>query len=237
MGESVAGPLPGSRLARVAGASLVLTREAALWWPEQATLVVSDLHLEKGSAHAARGLFLPPYDTTATLARLGALVRALAPARVISLGDSFHDAAAGARLPAPARESLRGLQAGRDWVWIAGNHDPVIAGAVGGRLEAEISLGPLVFRHEPRPAPAPGEVAGHLHPAARVRVRGRAIRKPAFVTDGARLVMPAFGAFTGGLDVKAAPFVDVFPTGRFTAFLCGDDRLYAFPAGALCGGA
>ncbi|MER2604631.1 MAG: ligase-associated DNA damage response endonuclease PdeM [Siculibacillus sp.] len=230
------GPLPGSLKVSVAGADLVFTREAALWWPEEATLVVSDLHLEKGSAHAARGLFLPPYDTTATLRGVGALVHALAPRRVISLGDSFHDADGGARLPEPARETLRGLQAGRDWIWIAGNHDPVIDGDVGGDASLEVSIGTLTFRHEPRDGEAAGEVAGHLHPAARVRVRGRSIRKPAFITDGTRLVMPAFGAFTGGLDVKSAPFAPLFPNGRFHAYLCGEDRLYAFPSRALSGG-
>jgi hypothetical protein len=228
-----AGVLPGSVVVRVAGTELTFTRDAGLWWAEEATLVVSDLHLEKGSSYAARGVFLPPYDTAATLRALGALVHALSPRRVIALGDSFHDEGGGARLSADARETLRGLQRGRDWIWIAGNHDPHLGPDLGGLAADTIALGPLVFRHEPTEGPAEGEVAGHLHPAAKVRVRGRGVRRRAFVTDGTRLVMPAFGAYTGGLCALAEPFQPLFRARSFTAYLCGDDRVYAFPARVL----
>ena len=159
--------------ALIAGVRLGLLPEGALYWPDEKTLVVADLHLEKGSAFAARGQMLPPYDTAATLARLEALLARLGPDRVIALGDSFHDSRAGARMTEEHRARLVRLTGSREWIWIAGNHDPAPPAGVGGIARAELRLGPLTFRHEPRPGALPGEIAGHLHPAARIVGRGR----------------------------------------------------------------
>ena len=138
----------------------------ALFWEEQRLLVVSDLHLEKGSSFAARGVLLPPYDTVATLSRLAAVIARHDPRMVIALGDSFHDRDAHERLSAPDRDALAALQARRDWIWISGNHDPALPSDLGGVVATEVAIGPIAFRHEP--TGAVGEIAGHLHPKARV---------------------------------------------------------------------
>jgi DNA ligase-associated metallophosphoesterase len=215
---------------RLAGASFAADCAGALYWPEQGLLIVADLHLEKGSSFARRGTLLPPYDTTETLARLARLIAHYAPRGVIALGDNFHDGDGPARLSSPDRASLAALQRGRDWIWIAGNHDPEPAGGIGGRFAATLSLGALTFRHQPsRNAPA-GEVAGHLHPVARVVQRGRAVSRRCFATDGKALVMPAFGAYAGGLSIRDRAFAAVFGTRNFTAHMLGESRLYAFAA-------
>src|SRR4029077_19426570 len=164
----------------------------ALYWPEHGLLVVADLHLENGSSFARRGQLLPPYDTTETLARLARLVAHYAPRAVIALGDNFHDGGGPARLSASDRASLIALQRGRDWIWIAGNHDPDPAEGIGGRVRATLSSGALPSRHKPSPDAPEGEIAGHLHPVARVAQRGRAVSRRCFATDGKALVMPAF---------------------------------------------
>ena len=187
--------------------------EGALWIESARLLVASDLHLEKGSAFAARGQMLPPYDTRATLKRLTALIAAHAPQTVISLGDSFHDVGGPARMDAEDRQALKTLTARVDWIWIEGNHDPEIPEALGGAAHDEVAIDALTFRHEPREGAAPGEVAGHLHPCAKVAARGRSVRARCFATDGARLVMPAFGAYAGGLNVCDAAFAPLFPQG------------------------
>src|SRR3954468_10302787 len=147
----------------LAGVGLHADFAGALYWPEQGMLAVADLHLEKGSSFAERGVLLPPYDTAATLARLGALVARYAPRVVVALGDSFHDGRGPARLADTDRATLRSLQRGRDWVWITGNHDPDPPGGTAGRFLPTLKLGPLTFRHEPVEN-AGGEIAGHLHP-------------------------------------------------------------------------
>jgi DNA ligase-associated metallophosphoesterase len=144
----------------------------ALYWPEESLLVVADLHLEKGSSFARRGTLLPPYDTAATLGRLARLIAHYAPRRVIALGDSFHDGDGPARLAASDRTALGLLQRGRDWVWIAGNHDPDPADGIGGTFAATLGIGALTFRHEPSRNAPDGEIAGHLHPVARIAQRG-----------------------------------------------------------------
>jgi len=206
----------------VAGVRLLPLAEGALWWAETRTLVVADLHLEKGSAFAARGQMLPPYDTAATLARLAGLVARLEPARAIALGDSFHDIHAGARLGEADRALLRALTGNAEWIWIAGNHDPLPPRDLGGWATSELSIGPLVFRHEPRPGPAPGEIAGHLHPSARIVGRGRSIRRRCFASDTRRLVMPAFGALAGGLNVLDDAFRPLFDGKPFHAWMLGE---------------
>ena len=214
----------------VAGVALHADCAGALYWAEESLLVVADLHLEKGSSFARRGMLLPPYDTTETLSRVARLIADYAPRRVIALGDNFHDGGGPARLSAADRTSLAALQRGRDWIWIAGNHDPDPAEGIGGIFAATVSLGGLTFRHEPsRNAPA-GEIAGHLHPVARIAQRGRAVSRRCFASDGKALVMPAFGAYTGGLNVRNRAFFAVFGTRAFTAHMLGDRRLYAFAA-------
>ena len=202
----------------------------ALFWPEQGLLAVADLHLEKGSSFARRGTLLPPYDTTETLARLARLIAHYAPRIVITLGDNFHDGDGPARLSAHDRASLAALQRGREWVWIAGNHDPDPADGIGGTFAASTSIGALRFRHQPSHHAAEGEVAGHLHPVARIVQRGRAVSRRCFATDGRALVMPAFGAYTGGLSIRDRAFAAVFGSRNFIAHMLGDNRLYAFAA-------
>lgn len=179
--------------------------EGALWIESARALVVSDLHLEKASAIARSGQMLPPYDTRATLALLEALIARLEPLLVVSLGDSFHDPAGPARLDAADRACLRGLLAGREWIWIEGNHDHAAAAALGGRAALEWEAAGLLLRHEPRPGGG-AEVAGHLHPCARVSGPHGSLRRRCFVTDGQRLIMPAMGALTGGLNVRDPVF-------------------------------
>lgn len=205
--------------------ALVPDLSGALWLPDERTLVVADLHLEKGSAYAARGVMLPPYDSTATLAALGAAIRRHRPARVIALGDSFHDRSAETRLLPEARATLRLLQQGRDWLWVTGNHDPAVSRAMGGESAGSLSLAGVTLRHEPDPAEAGCEIAGHLHPAAKVRMRGRAIRRRCFALSARRCVMPAMGAYAGGLNLRDAAFRPLFG-GELSAHLIGDGRLF-----------
>jgi DNA ligase-associated metallophosphoesterase len=212
----------------IAGQHIIADPSGALYWPEHGLLVVADLHLEKGSSYAARGQLLPPYDTAATLARLARLVAHYAPRMVIALGDSFHDGGGPARLQAGDRESLAALQRGRDWIWITGNHDPEPADNIGGVFHETATVGMLTFRH--LPTGTANEICGHLHPVARVSHRGRAVSRRCFAADATRMVMPAFGAFTGGLNVRDAAFADLFGTLAFTAHMLGEDRLYAFAA-------
>ena len=212
----------------LAGVPLLADHGGALYWPEQGLLAVSDLHLEKGSSFAARGQLLPPYDTAATLLRLSALIARYAPRCVMALGDSFHDGGGPARLGHHDRSAIRAMQRGRDWIWMTGNHDPQPAFDIGGRFLEVLTLGPLTFRH--LPGGAEGEIAGHLHPVARVAHRGRAVSRRCFAADGKRMVMPAFGAFTGGLNVRDEAFATVFGTLKFTAHMLGEGRLYAFAA-------
>jgi DNA ligase-associated metallophosphoesterase len=212
----------------VCGVALHADCAGALYWEEQSLLVVADLHFEKGSSFARRGQLLPPYDTTETLSRLARVIARYAPRLVIALGDSFHDRDGHARLRDGDRASLTALQRRRDWVWITGNHDPDPAEGIGGSFGATLTLGALQFRHEPSRDAPDGEIAGHLHPVARIAQRGRAVSRRCFATDGRALVMPAFGAYTGGLNVRDRAFSAVFGARKVTAHMLGDDRLYAF---------
>jgi DNA ligase-associated metallophosphoesterase len=214
----------------VAGVALVADCAGALYWPDEGLLAVADLHLEKGSSFATRGVLLPPYDTAATLAKLGALVARYAPRYVVALGDSFHDGDGPQRVSEDDRAMLGALQRGRDWIWIAGNHDPEPVRDLGGVSAAMFAMGPLLFRHAPEREEADGEIAGHLHPVARVNGRGRTVSRRCFATDGKRMVMPAFGAYTGGLNIRSAPFAEVFGTFKFMAHMLGDARIYAISA-------
>ncbi|WP_246176756.1 ligase-associated DNA damage response endonuclease PdeM [Parvibaculum sedimenti] len=206
---------------RVCGAALAVLPEGAVWWEMERMLVVADLHLEKGSAFAARGIALPPYDTRATLRRLDALIAKHRPLRLVALGDSFHDQGAEARMSGEDAAMLSELTRRTEWVWIAGNHDPRPSRAFGGAVLDELRIGPLTFRHEPRPAPATGEIAGHLHPCAAVRVRGRRLRRRCVVSDGTRAILPAFGAYAGGLNVLDVAYDNLLPGLDFHAWMMG----------------
>jgi DNA ligase-associated metallophosphoesterase len=219
----------------IAGELVGLHDSGALWWPDENTLIVSDLHFEKASSYARRGVMLPPYDTAATLEKLAEVIDAFQPSRVVALGDSFHDADGSDRLPAAYRAMLTTLQLGREWVWITGNHDPVAPVLLCGETHAEIAIGNLVFRHEPDANAAPGEISGHLHPCARIRRYGRSVRRPCFATDGNRLVLPAFGVLTGGLNVLDAAWQPYFQAREFSVFMLGEGRLYPFTGSRLVG--
>ena len=221
-----AAPPPGE--VSLNGTALVADPAGALYWPSEGVLAVADLHLEKGSSFAKRGVLLPPYDTAATLARLSAVIMRYAPRCVIALGDSFHDGGGPNRLADADRTQLKALQAGRDWIWITGNHDPEPAENIGGQFGGALAIGGLTFRHIP--SGTAGEIAGHLHPVARVSHRGRAVSRRCFAADALRMVMPAFGAFAGGLNIRDAAFADLFGTLAFTAHMLGDGRLYSFGA-------
>ncbi len=212
----------------VVGATLVADLSGALFWEDESLLVVSDLHLEKGSSFATRGVLLPPYDTVATLSRLAAVIARHDPRTVIALGDSFHDRAAHERLSAPDRDAIAALQVRRDWIWISGNHDPALPSDLGGVVASEVAIGAIAFRHEP--TGAAGEIAGHLHPKARVATRGRSMERRCFACDGERAVMPAFGAYTGGLSIRDAAFARIFKTPGFLAHVLGDRRLHTIAA-------
>ncbi len=215
----------------IAGVSVVADLDGALYWPAERWLVAADLHLEKGSSFARLGVLLPPYDSAATLARLAQVIARYRPRAVFALGDSFHDCEGPARLSGDDRAALRNLQRGREWIWIAGNHDPHPAAGIGGSFSAALAVGPLVFRHAPGAANGEAEVCGHLHPVARVSARGRSLRRRCFAADEARLVMPAFGAYTGGLNVRDAAFAALFGTLDFTALMLGRAQLHAVAAG------
>ncbi|MCB1488195.1 MAG: ligase-associated DNA damage response endonuclease PdeM [Bauldia sp.] len=219
---------PEPTLVGVSGVVLEAFADGGLWWADRRLLVVADLHFEKGSSFARRGQMLPPYDTAETLARLARLIGRLDPAVVIALGDSFHDDGGAARLLPRDRAALARLQSGREWIWIAGNHDRNAAAGLDGMHAETLAIGPLVFRHEPAVGEeAAGEIAGHLHPAARVAGRGKWVRRRCFAGDGNRLVLPAFGAYAGGLNVLDRAFAGLFAGPGFRAFVLGEDRVYA----------
>ncbi|MGE0740626.1 MAG: ligase-associated DNA damage response endonuclease PdeM [Hyphomonadaceae bacterium] len=214
--------------ARLCGVQVTALAEGALWIASAKALIVSDLHLEKGSAYAVRGQMLPPYDTQAALTKLGALMRRLQPDIVVSLGDSFHDGGGPARMTARDRALLQDMIAACDWIWVEGNHDGRAPETLGGVVRDVLHIEALVLRHEPTAGAAPGEIAGHLHPCAKVTGRGRSVRRRCFATDGARLVMPAFGAFTGGLNVRDEAFAPIFPDGA-AALVLGRERVLPAP--------
>jgi hypothetical protein len=197
----------------------------ALWWDAAATLVVSDLHLEKGSSFATRGQFLPPYDTGVTLAALAALIARYRPRRVVALGDSFHDGAGPARMSEADQALLAGLQHAVDWLWIAGNHDPDLSAALPGDHADRLDEAGIAFIHEPSLRPAMPEIAGHLHPCAKIRGRGRTVRRRAFVHDSQRLIMPAMGTYAGGLNLRDPAIARLFPM-EMSVLMLGDDRVY-----------
>jgi DNA ligase-associated metallophosphoesterase len=217
----------------IAGERALCDRRGALFFPGHGLLCVSDLHLEKGSSLARRGWLVPPYDSQATLARLEAAVEEWRPRIVVSLGDSFHDGEGAGRLPEAARDRLTELARGRDWFWVAGNHDPQPPAGLPGETVDAISIGRLTFRHHPGAGACQGEIAGHLHPCAVVVQRGRGVRRRCFAADGQRLVMPAFGAYAGSLNVLDRAYAGLFRPGALMAYMIGAQRIFAIAGGLL----
>ena len=214
----------------LAGTEIVADPSGALYWPDERMLVVADLHLEKGSAFAKRGVLLPPYDTASTLARLAGVLLRYAPRSIVALGDSFHDGDGPRRMSSADATTMRALRTGRDWIWIAGNHDAELPRDIGGSFAASLAVGPLIFRHLPSAGIADGEVAGHLHPVARLTQRGRSVSRRCFTSDGRRLVMPAFGAYAGGLNIRDDAFLRLFGALTYLALMLGEQRVYTLSA-------
>jgi DNA ligase-associated metallophosphoesterase len=215
-----------------------LRPSGVLWIEGERMLVAGDLHLEKGSSYAARGQLLPPYDTRATLDRLEGEITALNPQTLVLLGDSFHDARAVARLAPDDARRIAGLGRGLDLIWVIGNHDDeglaTFGPALPGVITDEIAVAGLTLRHEPRAGLQPGEVSGHLHPCAKIVARGRGVRRRAFLTDGSRLILPAFGAYAGGLNACDAAFDGLFDRPPLAGVL-GDGQVHPIAFAALCG--
>lgn len=210
----------------VNGETLQLEPSGAVWWPAEKILVLADLHFEKGSSYGRSGQFLPPYDTRATLKRIAALVARLKPERVIALGDSFHDDGAGDRLDGEEIGLIGAMTHRLDWIWVEGNHDPNPPAWLGGSVVSFFGRAGLTFRHIPCTEPCVGEVAGHIHPAVRVNRNGLSLRRRCFVSDGLRLVMPAFGAYAGGFDVREEAVTSLFAR-EAGVFAMGRDKVYA----------
>ena len=211
----------------LAGERLMLDPAGALFWPAASLLVVSDLHLEKGSSFARKGMLLPPWDTHATLDRLTLLLRRYHPRIVVALGDSFHDADGAARLPAGEVARLTAMTETHRFIWVLGNHDPTPPAGIGGHPVAEYVTNEFIFRHQAIVAPKAGEISGHYHPKATVPARAATVSRPCFVTDARRVILPAFGAYTGGLDVRDVAISRLFPRGA-RVFLLGKERLFSF---------
>lgn len=205
---------------------MMLDPAGALFWPAREMLVVSDLHLEKGSSFARKGMLLPPWDTRTTLDRLIHLLRRWQPRQIVALGDSFHDAEGSGRLAPPDAERLAAITRSVRFVWVLGNHDPAPPRDLGGESVQAFAAAPFVFRHQAQPG-ASGELSGHYHPKAAVPARGGAVSRPCFIADHRRMILPAFGSYTGGLDVRDPAIARLFPRGG-RVFLLGRDRLFSF---------
>jgi len=218
---------------QLAGEQLMLDPAGVLYWPAARLLAVADLHLEKGSAGARRGALLPPWDSRITLDRLLPRIAHWQPEIVVALGDSFHDREAAQRLPAAEVERMRRIGAQARLFWVLGNHDPEPPAGLPGEHGAEFALGPLRFRHQATEGLAAGEaeLCGHHHPKARIATRGGSVTRPCFVADSRRVILPAFGAYTGGLDVRSPAIARLFPRGG-RAFLLGAARLFSFALAA-----
>jgi DNA ligase-associated metallophosphoesterase len=214
-----------------AGETFVPSAAGTLFWQAREALLVADLHLEKASWFARLGQLLPPYDSHATLTALSAEVERTGATRLYCLGDSFHDRFGCDRLPAQSRELLLDLTSRLDWTWIVGNHDPGFADHCGGTVVEEVEIGAILFRHEARPDEVRAEISGHFHPKLRLSMNGRRISRRCFVASDRKLILPAFGSLTGGLDVRHPEIVRAI-SGEAVALVPIADRLLRFPIAA-----
>jgi DNA ligase-associated metallophosphoesterase len=209
----------GHLVLELATAEVICLPSGALWIVADRVLVVADLHLEKGSSYARGGQLLPPYDTRETLDRLEAVMFAMTPRAVVLLGDTFHDGDAESRLNADDRARIGLVAGGRALIWVTGNHDHSGPRTLPGEVVESIDFGVLRLTHEPGAGHSPGEIAGHLHPCARVRAPGGSVRRRCFATDGERIILPAFGALTGGLNVCDQVFAPLLGGSRLALVL------------------
>ena len=210
----------------VCGKSFIADQSGALYWRAEKALIIADLHLEKASSYAARGQMLPPYDTRATLMRLAETIDRYDVETMIALGDSLHDTGAADRIGKDDLDILHIMQDDRRWLWVTGNHDPVLSNVFGGEVVDELELEGLSLRHIPRQGRFTHEIAGHLHPAAKLSLYGSGLRRPCFVGNGLRLVLPAFGAFAGGLNVLDDAFIPLFGDDGLSVWMLGQEGLY-----------
>jgi len=214
-----------------AGETFVPSPGGALYWQSQQALLVADLHLEKASWFARLGQFLPPYDSHATLVALAEDAQRTGARRIYCLGDSFHDRFGCERLPANSRALLESLTGRFDWIWIVGNHDPGFADHCGGTIVDEVEICGILLRHEAIPDEARPEISGHFHPKLRLSINGRRISRRCFVASERKLILPAFGALTGGLDARHPEIVRAM-RGEGVALVPVADRLLRFPLAA-----
>ena len=216
------------------GEQLVIDPSGCLYWPDEKLLVVSDLHFEKGNSIARKGrTFVPPYDTSATLERLRAVAEFWNPRTIVSLGDSFHDEEVAKNLSASHQRTLTKIMDGREWVWIYGNHDPKLPDHLDGVHSNHLQIGNLNFVHEPRMDYLSGEIAGHLHPAAKIKQRGKSIRRRCVIGNDTRLILPAFGQFTGGLNAKNAAFNELFNPAKVQIWMLSQNNVFEISARQL----
>lgn len=213
------------------GHELMALPQGALFWPARRALLVADLHLEKASWFARGGQMLPPYDSMATLADLAMIAAATAPAEIWCLGDSFHDRQGCERLPPDARDALTALTAATRWTWIAGNHDPALSDPCGGAVLGEAEVDGLLLRHQADPAETRAELSGHFHPKLRISHRGRLVSRRCFVATARKLILPAFGSLTGGLDAHHPEIIRAVGAGA-EALVPVQDKLLRFPIAA-----
>ena len=212
------------KILEMAGETLLLDLSGALYATAHRTLIVADMHLEKGSAYLVKGVPMPPFDSAASLARLVEVCSRLLPRAIVALGDFFHDGGATERIAPRDIATLNRLIEAHEWIWVLGNHDPKPPAGLGGRPVEDWQIGPLALRHEPR-SRAEAEIAGHFHPVASVHAGGRRIRRRCFATDGRRMILPAFGAYTGGLNVLDPAVANLFGC-EFRAWMIGAESLY-----------
>jgi uncharacterized protein len=222
-----------------AGHEMLLGHGRALYWPAERALLVADLHLEKASWFAQRGQMLPPYDSRDTLERLADAVRITGARRVITLGDNFHDDAGALRLDAHCTGMLEALTRALDWVWITGNHDEALPRGFGGAILTELEVGGITLRHEARAGETAPELSGHYHPKMRMTVRNRHIARPCAVlarggggnvSGGERMILPAFGTLTGGMDAGAPEILAALqPASQIEALMPAKGRIARFP--------
>jgi len=206
--------------------SLLLDASGVLYEPHEKLIIVSDLHLEKASSLARRGSLLPPYDTLDTLKRLSLVIDRLQPQTIISLGDTWHDTHGPSRISKDDTTIFASLRKNIDWIFITGNHDPDPPHFSSSQVMNEIQIGGVHFRHEPKIKITEPEIAGHLHPAAKLRAKGRAIRRKCFISDTTRCILPAFGSLTGGLNVLDKAFDPLFPKQNFLTHVISSDQLF-----------